>query len=284
MGGSVPASSGDSRERSHGEDRGIQINQEEIRGYLDMLRQKGRSQETIRMYEAKLKALVAYLPPSGYLMRGSLLDWRETLLQSYSPRTVNTCLSAANGLLEYLDRRDLQLLGQLETGEELLPELTRAEYLRLLQAAKALGRERTYLLIKVFALIGPQVRELPQITVEAVQAGRVLRADQGARQSARIPSCLQEELLNYIRRTGIRSGPVFITRNGNPLRRTQVTAEICTLCRDAQVDAEKCNPRCLRKLYRTTRENVEHRVHLLAEQSYERMLNTEQLVVGWDSA
>ena len=138
MGSAVLESSKDSGVRNHGEDRGIQINQEKIRGYLEMLRQKGRSQETIRMYEAKLKALVAYLPPSGYLMRDSLLDWRETLLQSYSPRTVNTCLSAANRLLEYLGRRDLQLIGQLETAEELLPELTRAEYLRLLQVAKTL--------------------------------------------------------------------------------------------------------------------------------------------------
>lgn len=284
MGSAVLESSKDSGVRNHGEDRGIQINQEKIRGYLEMLRQKGRSQETIRMYEAKLKALVAYLPPSGYLMRDSLLDWRETLLQSYSPRTVNTCLSAANGLLEYLGRRDLQLIGQLETAEELLPELTRAEYLRLLQVAKTLGRERTYLIIKVFALIGLQVRELPQITVKAVRAGRVMRSDQGTRQSAQIPSCLREELLNYIQRTSILSGPVFVSRSGRPLRRTQVTAEICALCRDAQVDAQKCNPRCLRKLYKATRESVERSVHLLAEQSYERMLDTEQLVVGWDTA
>ena len=102
MGSAVLGKQQGFRSEEHGEDRGIQINQEKIRGYLEMLRQKGRSQETIRMYEAKLKALVAYLPPSGYLMRDSLLDWRETLLQSYSPRTVNTCLSAANGLLGVL--------------------------------------------------------------------------------------------------------------------------------------------------------------------------------------
>ena len=45
-------------------------------------------------------------------------------------------ISAVNGLLEFLDRRDLQLIGQLDTGEEIQPELTRAEYLRLLKAAK----------------------------------------------------------------------------------------------------------------------------------------------------
>ena len=282
MSDSVPAGSRDPGGRKRRGDRGVQISQAKIRGYLEALRQKGRSQETIRTYDAKLRALAAYLPPHGYLMRDTLLRWREELLEHYSPSTVNTYLSVANGLLEYLERRDLQLPRQLDPETELLPELTRAEYLRLLQAAKALDRERTYLLVKVFALVGPRVGELPQVTAEAVEAGRVLLTDQGARQYVPIPACLRKELLSYARRTGIRSGPIFITRNGRPLRRTQVASEIRALCRDARVDAEKGNPRCLRKLYRATQEDVERSVQLLAEQSYERLLDSEQLVVGWE--
>ena len=38
------------------------------------------------------------------------------LKAGYSPGTVNTHISAANGLLAFLGRRDLQLIGQLDTG------------------------------------------------------------------------------------------------------------------------------------------------------------------------
>ena len=75
---------------------------------------------------------------------------------------------------------------------------------------------------------------------------------------------------------------MFVSRNGRALRRTQVTAEIQTLSWDARVEEAKCTPRCLQRLYRSTRTDVERSVRLLAEQAYEKMLDTEQLAVGWD--
>ena len=45
---------------------------------------------------------------------------------------------------------------------------------------------------------------------------------------------------------------------------------------------EKCNPRCLRKLYLVTQAEIDRGVRLLAEQAYDRLLDTEQLAVGWD--
>ena len=77
------------------------------------------------------------------------------------------------------------------------PELTRSEYLRLLQAAKLREKERTYLLVKVFALVGLGVSELPCVTVEAVQKGSINIQQKGA---FRIPEVLQRELLAYAAR------------------------------------------------------------------------------------
>ena len=45
------------------------------------------------------------------------------------------------------------------------PELTRTEYLRLLQTARALNRERVYLLVKLFGTTGLTVQLLLQQTV-----------------------------------------------------------------------------------------------------------------------
>lgn len=261
----------------------LTVTWEEVCRYLDSLAARGRRRETIQVYRPKLEAFYHFLPEDKRVAADTLELWRAALLrEGYSPGTANTHVSAANGLLAYLGRRDLQLIGQLDTEEEIQPELSRTEYLRLLATARNLGRERTYLMVKVFALTGIRVSELNRVTVRAVEEGRVLTACDGRAQYVLIPACLRKELTVYLRRVGITAGPVFVTRSGRPMRRTQVSGEIRTLCRDARVEGDKSNPRCLRRLYQVTQERIRDSVQILAEQAHERMLEEEQLTVGWE--
>ena len=261
----------------------LTVTWEEVCRYLDSLAARGRRRETIQVYRPKLEAFYHFLPEDKRVAADTLELWRAALLrEGYSPGTANTHVSAANGLLAYLGRRDLQLIGQLDTEEEIQPELSRTEYLRLLATARNLGRERTYLMVKVFALTGIRVSELNRVTVRAVGEGRVLTACDGRAQYVLIPACLRKELTVYLRRVGITAGPVFVTRSGRPMRRTQVSGEIRTLCRDARVDGDKSSPRCLRRLYQVTQERIRDSVQILAEQAHERMLEEEQLTVGWE--
>ena len=261
----------------------LTVTWEEVCRYLDSLAARGRRRETIQVYRPKLEAFYHFLPEDKRVAADTLELWRAALLrEGYSPGTANTHVSAANGLLAYLGRRDLQLIGQLDTEEEIQPELSRTEYLRLLATARNLGRERPYLMVKVFALTGIRVSELNRVTVRAVEEGRVLTACDGRAQYVLIPACLRKELTVYLRRVGITAGPVFVTRSGRPMRRTQVSGEIRTLCRDARVDGDKSSPRCLRRLYQVTQERIRDSVQILAEQAHERMLEEEQLTVGWE--
>ena len=261
----------------------LTVTWEEVCRYLDSLAARGRRRETIQVYRPKLEAFYHFLPEDKRVAADTLELWRAALLrEGYSPGTANTHVSAANGLLAYLGRRDLQLIGQLDTEGEIQPELSRTEYLRLLATARNLGRERTYLMVKVFALTGIRVSELNRVTVRAVEEGRVLTACDGRAQYVLIPACLRKELTVSLRRVGITAGPVFVTRSGRPMRRTQVSGEIRTLCRDARVDGDKSNPRCLRRLYQVTQERIRDSVQILAEQAHERMLEEEQLTVGWE--
>ena len=140
---------------------GTRITPEAIRSYLGGLAAKGRGTGTVQNYTNKLLTFYEELPADKRVTRGALEDWRQKLLErGYSPNTVNTYLTAVNGLLAHMDRRDLQLVDRLELRPEIQPELTRAEYLRLLGAARALDRERTYLLVKLFALTGRRENQL----------------------------------------------------------------------------------------------------------------------------
>ena len=255
---------------------GVPLYEEDIDRFLNVLRERRRSEGTIAVYREYLRALSAYLDGDP-LQRDTLLQWREEQLrEGYMAQTVNTRISAANSYLEYIGRRDLQL-ENLPQEQRLMPELTRQEYLRLLQAARARGAIRAYLYIKVFAVVGLTVKELPCVTVEAVRAGQVLLPHG----PVRIPDVLQRELLRYGEKNGIGCGPLFVTQSGKPVYRTNVSNEIRALSRAAQVPGEKCNPRCLRKLYLTTRGQIQQTVSRLMEQTYDQLLEAEQMVIGW---
>ncbi len=64
---------------------------------------------------------------------------------------------------------------------------------------------------------------------------------------------------------GARRGRCLSPGRGKPLNRTTVTANIQRLSHQAQVAPEKCNPRCLRKLFFSTQEDFQRDVARLVE-------------------
>lgn len=261
----------------------IVLTRDQIEQYLDHLRESGRRSGTIQTYRQSLEHLYDFLPKAKRVESGTLSRWQKALLDTgYRPRTINTWLSIAGKFLEFLEYPFFIMPKFLLLEPAGQPELTRWEYIRLLQTARNLEKERGYLYVKLFGQTELSVQELDKLTAETVEAGEV-RISSGGRKVVRLPSCLREELLAYMKRRGIRSGPVFLTRAGTPVSRTNVTDSIRRLCRDAQVEPEKGNPRCLRKLCLETKQSIQASLLTLMEQTYERLLETEQQFVGWDS-
>lgn len=269
---------------SHKSRAGVPLTQDRIDGYLDSLAAKGRVQGTIDGYRRKMNRLYQELPENDKVIRRDTLhQWRETLVrEGYSATAVNQFLVAANGYLEYVGAREFQVTDKLKVPKGLQPELTRREYLQLLSTARALDRERVYLLVKVFGNSDLPVQELENLTVEAARAGMLSVTYNYSREIIRFPESICQELLAYAERKGIRSGPIFLTRDGTPMSRSNVTTGIRQLCAAARVPEEKGSPRCLRKLYQATREGIERNIALLVEQAQNRLLEEEQLTIGWE--
>ncbi len=257
--------------------------QEDMEDFFHYLEKRRRGDGTLEAYQRTLASLYEWLPEEKMISRPVLIRWKkETVSRGYAVRTVNAKISAINSFLEYKDRRDLQLHPVFAPKKDITPELSRTEYLRLLKTAKLMRRERTYFLIKTICCTGVRVQQLSQVTVEAVRAGTAIMTGQCRNQILHIPPILQEELLAYAERQGICSGPIFVTRNGSPIKRPNISESIRRLCRDAQVPEEKGNPRCLLKLYQMTYRNIESGVAALIEQAYEKILEKEQLEAGWE--
>ena len=258
----------------------LSLTPELIQAYLDGLAETGRSETTLETYRQRLKRLYMWLPEEKKISRRTLEEWGDALVaEGYTVRTVNLSLSAANGLLAFCGRRELCADQRTLPENSSQPELTRQEYLRLLSTARFLGKEREYLMIKLFGSTDLMVRNLYLVTVEAARAGEICVDGE----TVSIPNYLCGEVLAYARRSGIRSGSLFVTKQGKPLDRTSVTSTIQRLSRDARVPEEKATPRCLRKLYLSTLAEIQAIFARMAEQSFNHLLETEQESIAWDA-
>lgn len=268
------------RQRQPGE--GTLITMEEIERFLALYESLDRAEGTIKFYRRKLTQFYEDLPEDKRIRHGFMESWRESLLKRYAPASVNASQSAANAFLDYIGHREYQLVGQLKEEKPPQPELSRAEYLHLLHTAKALGNEKVYLLIKLFACTGFFVKELPNLTVEAVREGKVVCYQNRVKQAVTIPACVQKELLDFAERNGITSGAIFRTRSGQSIKRTYIPILMKPVCEAAKIDDSRATPQSLRRLYFSTRAGIESNIALLVEQAMERQLEQEQLAVGWD--
>ena len=266
------------------QEKEVTLTPESIDGYLEHLRSVGRVQGTLDSYRRKIGRLYQTLPEEDKSIRQDTLPWwREKLAEEgYSAAGINQFVIVVNGYLGYMGARELQVTDRLESAEEPQLELTRSEYLRLLSAARSLDREQAYLLVKVFGNSDLPVQELSRLTVEAARGGMISISRRCSKEIIRFPGAVCRELLDYAERQGIRSGPIFLTRAGKLIDRTYAAQSIRRLCPAAQVPEEKGNPRCLRKMYQTTRDGIERNVALLVERAQDRLLEEEQLTVGWE--
>ncbi|HJB06180.1 MAG TPA: site-specific integrase [Candidatus Merdibacter merdigallinarum] len=198
-----------------------------------------------------------------------LLSWKRTLLTAgLRPATINAKLAAVNGFLQFLGRPELcvrQVRRQRRVFRDKDRDLTRGEYLRLVQTARAQGRERLCLAMQTICATGIRVSELRFITVEAVRTGRATVTGKGKCREILLPGALRQKLKRYLKGLGRwpQGGdagananravkPVFLTAGGQPLDRSNLWREMRTLCKDAGVDPHKVFPHNLRHLFAKT--------------------------------
>ena len=256
--------------------------QSDIDLYLQDVASRGCKQGTLENYRRSLLNFFDWLPQGKRVSREKVYEYQEYLIGKYTSRTVNMKMTAINGILGFLDLREYQSTVKVSVDDTAIqPELSRNEYLRMLSAAKAIGDERLYLIIKLFGTTGIAVQEFDKVTVEAVRSGTIVTFPNRNRLALRIPACVQSELLEYAKEKGVKSGPIFLTREGRPLGRTTLSNMVPHIARYAKVEENKCTPRCLQKLYAETWDTIKSNVNVMLQMTYDKLLEQEQVIYGW---
>ena len=255
---------------------------EQITAYGANLRMEERCEATVQKYVSAVMALFRFLPPEKTLTRELLLAWKAEISAQFSASGANVMISAVNrfcAFMSWSDFRVKQIKVQRRIFRDLDRELTKAEYTRLLNAARAKGNPRLYWLMQTLASTGIRVSELRFVSVESLHSGRAVVDCKGKQRIVMIPQKLREKLQAYCAETGVKSGSVFVTRNGKPLNRSNIWKELHGLCTAAPVDARKVFPHNFRHLVAVTFYRMEKDIAKLADLLGHASINTTRIYI-----
>lgn len=235
--------------------------------YRVYLVEEERSGATIEKYLRDVEAFLRFLgkEPTD---KSEIMAYKQALVERYAPSSVNSMLAAVNNYLSYLGLHALRVKlprNQRQVFCKKERELTRWEYERLLKAADLRHGGRLFLVMQTICATGIRVSELSYITWEAVKNGRAEVTLKGKTRTVLLPKELTQKLLLWCRQRGITAGPVFVTRGGKPLDRSNIWHDMKALCAVAGVDSRKVFPHNLRHLFAVTYYRQEKDIVRLAD-------------------
>ena len=223
----------------------------QIKTFKNYLEDEEKSHNTIEKYLRDILNFISWAEERE-ITKQLTVEYKNYLKEKFAPASVNSKLSSLNSFFEFCgeERLKIKLIKmqqQIFLRKE--KELTRGEYERLLIAAKRKDNKRLYYLMQTICSTGIRVSELRFITVESLKERRAHINCKGKLRIVILPDKLCKMLKEYIREKKIMSGPVFVTKNGKPLDRSNICNDMKKLCDSAGVPREKVFPHNLRHPY-----------------------------------
>lgn len=251
-----------------------------IEEYRLWLIEQEKSKNTISKYVRDVMTFYHFLSAGDdkkvLLCKLRVMEYKEYLQETHTVTSVNSMLVALNRFLQYKGWQEccvrlLKCQRQIFRDEQ--RELTKEEYLRLVNTAKKKGKQQLALVIETLCATGIRVSELKYITVESVAYGRAVVTCKGKHRVILLPNKLCKMLSHYIQEKKIETGFVFCTRTGNPLDRSNIWQGMKNLCKEAAVVESKVFPHNLRHLFArifyAIEKNIVHLADVLGHSSIE---------------
>lgn len=256
------------------------LNKERVKIFSEYLCREEKSAATQEKYLRDVMTLWAFAKDHP-ITKELMLSWKKHLVDSgYAVRSVNSMLASANSLLDCLGWsncrvKNIRLQRQTYCPEE--KELTKAEYLRLLEESKK--NEQLNLVLQTICGTGIRVSELQYFTVEALKRGEITVHCKNKTRTILVPGKLKERLMEYARHHNIRTGEIFVNRSGKPLDRSSIWRQMKGLCQAAGVKKSKVFPHNLRKLFARTFYGIEKDIAKLADILGHSSINTTRIYI-----
>ena len=262
--------------------KGRILTKETITGFINHLHLEEKSANTVEKYARDVNTFVAYLN-GNVVSKELVIEYKQKLIaDGYAVSSINSMLAAVNSLFDYLGWIDckvksIKIQRQIYCPEN--KELSKAEYLRLVEVAERNHNQRLNMILQTICGTGIRISELQFITVEAVKSGTVEVACKGKNRVIFIVKKLKKKLLRYAAERHIKAGVIFITKSGKPVNRTNVWREMKALCKHAHVNPDKVFPHNLRHLFARTFYKLEKDIAKLADILGHSSINTTRIYI-----
>lgn len=256
------------------------LNKELAERFEDSLRSEEKGAATIGKYLRDINNFLVYAGEGTVLTKETVISYKQELGKKYAAASANSMLAALNSFLRFLGRGECVVKAfrvQKAVFRASERELTKEEYIRLLEAARLRGNRRLNLLMQTICATGIRISELPFITVESLYTRRAAVSLKGKSRTVLLPMELCKALKAYVKERKIEKGSIFITRSGRPMDRSNILHEMKKLCDEAGVDRGKVFPHNLRHLFAVTYYNVEKDICHLADLLGHSSVNTTRL-------
>ena len=257
------------------------INQTEmLLKFKKNMKTEEKSQATIEKYLRDTKQFLEELGEGSEITKDRVIAYKESLAERYAVTSANSKVAAVNCFLrtagcEGCSVKSFKVQKNVFRTKE--RELTKEEYICLVKTAQRHGKRQLGMLIQTICATGIRISELPYVTVEALYTRRAVVSLKGKTRIVLLPAELCRELTAYVRAENIRSGSIFVTRNGKPLDRSNIFHSMKKLCEDAEVDRDKVFPHNLRHLFAVTYYKAEKDVCHLADILGHSSINTTRI-------
>lgn len=238
-----------------------------VKRFQMYLYEEERSGNTIEKYMRDIQFFCKWLQGRN-IDKSVVIEYKKELCGNYAVKSVNSMLSSINTFFVFMGWCDLKvktLKIQRCIFADKSKELSKAEYERLLIAAKDKKNERLYYLMQTVASTGLRVSEIKYVTCEAVRQGQAVINCKGKIRQIFLPKKLCKMLKEYTKAKNIKSGSVFITRNGRPLDRCAIWKMLKDLCESAGVSKDKVFPHNFRHLFARTFYSLQKDIVRLAD-------------------
>ena len=241
------------------------------------LKSEERSNATVEKYLHNVSCFMNWLGEEK-LDKESMVQYKKTL--TGSPSTINGVIAAMNSLACFLEHPEWKL-HQVKTQRTIYrpkeQNLTKQDYERLILTAEKSGRKRLARIIETLGSTGMRVSELKFLTAEALNDRKVDIKNKGKLRTILLTADLIKKLRKYCKECGLKSGPIFVTKSGKVLARTQIWTEIKKLCRDAGVDPRKGFPHNFRHLFAVIHHRLHRNLAMLADILGHSNINTTRI-------
>lgn len=256
------------------------LSPQHLMSFRRYLIQEEKSAATVEKYFRDVNGLLNFAGDREITKELALAYKNDLQERGYAVRSINSMLASVNSLMDFLNWTDCKVKAlrcQRQTYCAAEKELTKAEYLRLLEASQS--QQQLNLVLQAICGTGIRVSELRYFTVEAVRRGEITVRCKSKTRTILVPGKLKKRLLNYAKECGIQSGPVFVTKNGKPMDRSNIWAQMKRLCTAAGVNPSKVFPHNLRKLFARTFYGIEKDIAKLADILGHSSINTTRIYI-----